>query len=48
MGFRMPNADSYRVTEGVLEGVDMWKTKEGLKGRWLVLFGIVLYQFFVT
>ena len=28
----MPNADSYRVTEGVLEGVDMWSTKEGLKG----------------
>ena len=30
----MPIADSYRVTEGVLKGKDMWSTKEGLKGRW--------------
>ena len=30
----MPIADSYRVTERVLEGGDMWSTKEGLKGRW--------------
>ena len=29
----MPIADSYRVTERVLEGVDC-ATKEGLKGRW--------------
>ena len=30
----MPIADSYRVTGRVLEGVDMWSTKEGLKRRW--------------
>ena len=30
----MPIADSYRVTERVLEGGDTWNTKEGLKGRW--------------
>ena len=29
----MPIADSYRVTERVLEGGDMWNTKEGLKTR---------------
>ena len=30
----MPIADSYRVTERVLEGADMWSAGEGLKGRW--------------
>ena len=33
-GFRMLIADLVRVTERVLEGGDMWSTKEGLKGRW--------------
>jgi len=37
----MPIADSYRVTEGVLEGKDMWNTKKGLKRHWWVLFGVV-------
>ena len=27
----MPIADSYTVTERVLEGRDMWSTEEGLK-----------------
>ena len=30
----MQIADSYRVTERVLEGGDMGGTEEGLKGRW--------------
>ena len=30
----MPIADSYRVTERVLEGRDMWSAKEDLKRRW--------------
>ena len=30
----MPIADSYTVTERVLEGGDMWSNEEGLKGRW--------------
>ena len=30
----MPIADSYRVTERVLEGGYMWSTVEGLRRRW--------------
>ena len=30
----MPIADSYTVTERVLEGGDMLGNEEGLKGRW--------------
>ena len=30
----MPIADSYRVTERVLEGGDMMSTGEGRKRRW--------------
>ena len=30
----MPIADSFRVTERVLEGGDMWSTGEGLRGLW--------------
>ena len=30
----MPIADSYRVTEGVLEGGDMLATGEGRKRSW--------------
>lgn len=30
----MPIADSYRVTEWVSEGGDMWSAVEGRKRRW--------------
>ena len=40
----MPIADSYRVTERVLEGGDMWSTVEGRKRCWWVLFGVVLFS----
>ena len=41
----MPIADSYRVTERVLEGGDMWSTVEGLRGAGESYLGLFFISF---